>query len=270
MDRRSSSEIRSRWAAPALAALSIASGALLVLSPGIAVAVCPLVFGVTDLASAHAFGSLGPTVRVRVVARGLASAAWGGAIATIIASAEARGTDPGSAAVRLPLFAIALAIGTVIGVYGSAGVRATAEGPARAPLAQAPLIGLCDVATAAWVFVNAISAHGTELRSRVLILLAVSVAIALRALMVARLAARNPESAGLAAVGFVAWVAVAAIVCTLEATQITWSGLGAALVLTVAAGLAESRRRRALVVMLRGSLAFVFAAMLGIATFLAT
>lgn len=267
MDRRSSSEIRSRWAAPALAALSIASGALLVLSPGIAVAVCPLVFCVTDLALAHAFGSPGPTVRVRVVARALASAAWGGAIATIVTT---RGTDPTSASVRLPLLAIALAIGTVIGVYGSAGLRATASDGARAPLAEAPLIGLCDVATAAWVFVNAISAHGTELRSRVLILLAVSVAIALRALMVARLAARDPESAGLAAVGFVAWVAVAAIACTLAATQITWSGLGAALVLTVAAGIAESRRRRALVVLLRASLAFVFAAMLGIVTFLAT
>jgi Na+-translocating ferredoxin:NAD+ oxidoreductase RnfA subunit len=74
----------------------------------------------------------------------------------------------------------------------------------------------------------------------------------------------------LAGIGFVLWVAIAAVFCTLAATPITWSGLGAALVLTIAAALAERRHRRALPVLLRGSLAFVFAAMLGIATFVGT
>ena len=270
MDRRSSSEIRrasrSWWArfAVSLGSLAVASAALLLLSPAISVAICPLVFCVTDLVAAVAFGAQGPTVRVRVVARALASAAWGGAISTIVAT---RGSE---ASVRLPLLAIALAIGTVIGVYGSAGQHATRADTARAPLAEAPLIGLFDVVTAGWVFVNAVSAHGVELRSRLLILAAVAVSIALRALLVARLCALNPVSPGLAAMGFVGWVSLAAIACTLAATPITWSGLGAAVVLTVGAGLAESRKRRALVVMLRGALAFVFAAMLGIATFLGT
>lgn len=266
MEGRPSSEMRRPVAATlSLGALSLAAGALLAWSPVLAVGLCPLVFGVTDFTATHALGGVGPSVRVRIVARALASLTWGGAVSTIVAS---RGAELTSA--RLPLLAIALGVGTIIGVYGSAGARGTGEASPRPPLAEAPLIAMCDVATTGWVFVNALTAHGSDLRARVLVLLGIAVAVALRALLVARIAARDPESPALAAVGFVVWLGVASLACTLAATPMTWSGLGAALVLTLAAALAESRKRRALVVLLRGSLAFAFAAMLGIATFLAT
>jgi hypothetical protein len=258
----SSSEIHTP-AAALLGVFSVAAGALLIVSPILAIAIAPLVYGLTDLAASYAFGFAGPSGRVRVVARALASAAWGGVISTIVAT---RGGD--SASVRLPLLAIALAIGTVIGVFGTAGQRAIDKRPPRAPLAESPLIGVCDVATAGFVFVNAVAAHGAEMRNRIMLLLVVSLTIALRALLVARLCQRDPESPRLAALGFVLWIALASIACTLAATPMTWSGLGAALVLTFAAALAESRKKRPLVVLLRGSLAFLFASMLGIATFL--
>jgi hypothetical protein len=267
------SEIRSTGAAAALGALAVASGAVSVLSPLIAVAAAPLIYGLTDLAAGHALSVRGPSLRVRIIARALASAAWGGSITTIVAS---RGVGEAPAS-RLPLLAIVLAVGTVIGVYGSGGQASRGARPAegsseaRPPFTESPLIGLLDVVTAAWAFVGAVTAHGGDLRARVLLLLGVAVSIALRALIVARIAAhaaRAPDAPGLAAIGFVLWVALAGIACTIAATPMTWSGLGAALILTLAAAIAETRKRRPLVVFLRGSLAFAFAAMLGVVTFL--
>lgn len=265
MERPSSSEIRSVRAAAALASLAVASAAVLLLSPVLAVAAAPIAFGLTDVAAAHALSAPSPSIRVRVVSRALASLAWGGSISAIVAS---RGGDIVGAGVRLPLLAIALAVGAVLGAYGSAG---EAGPPPRPPLTEAPLIGVADVATAGWLFVTAVGAHGTELRTRVTLLLAASIGLALRALVVARVAIRgahDPEAPALAAIGFVLWIGIAAIFCALASTPITWSGLGAAIVLSFAAALAERRHRRALPVLLRGSLAFAFAAMLGIATFL--
>lgn len=255
-------------AAVALASLVVAAAAVLLISPVLAVAGAPLAFALTDLAAAHALAAPSPSLRVRVVARALASLAWGGSISAIVAS---RGGDVAGAAVRLPLLAIALAVGTVIGTYGSAGEAARDKSPPRPPVTEAPLIAAADLATAGWLFVTAISAHGTELRTRVTLLVGGAIALALRALFVARVAARgavDPAAPTLAAIGFVAWIAIAAVFCTIAATPITWSGLGTALLLTLAAALAERRHRRALPVLLRGSLAFAFAAMLGIATFL--
>jgi len=268
MERPSSSEIRSGRAAAALASLAVAGGALLVSSPIVAIGAAPIAFGLTDLAAAHALGAPSPSLRVRVVARALASLAWGGAITAIVAS---RGGDVAGAGVRLPLLAIALALGAAIGAYGSAGEAARAGAPPRPPLAEAPLIGVADVATAGFLLVTAITATGGDLRTRVTLLLGSALALMLRALVVTRIAvrgAREPGAPTLAAIGFVLWIAIASVFCTLAATPITWSGLGAALLLTVAAALAERRHRRALPVLLRGSLAFAFAAMLGVATFL--
>lgn len=277
MDRPTSSEIRSRLGVVggvALGALAVASGVMLVTSPLFAIGASPLVFGATDSAASAALRTPSPSVRVRVVARTLASAAWGGAASTIVAT---RGSDVASSAVRLPLLAIALAVGAVIGAFAGAGEQARDGRPPRAPLAEAPLVGVLDVLTTAWVFVLAIAAHEGSLRAQAPMAIGVALALSLRALVVARVAAHGSKMAArqeaavvLSATGFVAWLALAAIACTLAATPITWSGLGAAVVLTLAAGLAESRRRRPLVVFLRGSLAFAFAAMLGVATFLAT
>ena len=237
-------------------------------SPLFAIGASPLAFGATDAAAAVAMESPSPSVRVRVVARALAAAAWGGAASTILA---ARGSDPANASVRMTLLAIFLAVGAIVGSFGSAGAAATETLPPRPPQAEAPLVALLDVLTAGWAFVLAVALHGEGARARVLSTVGLALALGLRALLVARIALAA-SSAGddprPAAFGFVAWLALAATTCTIAASPLTWSGLGAAIVLTVAAALAESRRKRALVLFLRGSLAF--AAMLGIATFLAT
>jgi len=260
--------------AAALAVLAIASAAMLSASPVFAVGGSPLTFGATDAAAAVALRSPAPSVRVRVVARALASAVWGGAAAAIVA---ARGGDVANATVRMTLLAIFLAIGAIVGAFGSTGEAAAAGGtPDRAPRppsGESPLVGALDVLTTGWAFVLALAAHEADLRTRIASVVGLALALCLRALVVARIAvraAREPEDPRLAAIGFVAWLAMAAVACTVAATPLTWSGLGAALVLTLAAGLAESRRKRPVVVFLRGSLAFAFAAMLGIATFLAS
>ncbi len=280
MDRRSSSEIRSLrgpseaphdgghgWGAAALAVLAVGSAAMLGASPLFAIGAAPLTFGATDAAAAVALGSPSPNARVRVVARALASAAWGGAASTIVATrGSGGGSDGASAAVRLTLLAMFLAIGAIVGSFGSA----TGSTPARG---ESPLVGVLDVLTTAWAFFLALASHEAEAKTRILMVAGVALALCLRALLVARVAAwsaRAPEDTRLPAIGFVAWLAVASIACSFSSTPLTWSGLGAALLLTVAAALAESRRKRPLVLFLRGSLACAFAAMLGVATFLAS
>lgn len=282
MDRRSSSEIspgegrhdrRHGWAAAALGGLAIGSAAMLVVSPLFAIGASPLTFGAADAACAAALGSPAPSVRVRVVSRALAAAAWGGAASTIVA---ARGADSPNVGVRLTLLAIFLALGAIVGSFGASGQAGLAPPGGRAPrtpLGESPLVGVLDVATTAWTFVLALAAHEADLRTRATMILGVALALGLRALLVARLAqhvARAPDDARVPAAGFVGWLALAAIACTVAATPVTWSGLGAATLLTFAALLAESRRKRAVVLFLRGSLAFACAAMLGVATFLAS
>ncbi len=278
MEGRASSEnVASRaTATAALVAIAVAAGLMLVATPILAAGGSALAFGATDAIAAHVFTLPSPTARVRIVARSLAAAAWGGALSTIVA---ARGTTS-AGSVRLPLLAIVLAIGTVVGTYGTGGARATTTErldstrtgtPPRAPLAEAPLLGVLDVATAGWILVLALAAHEASFSRRVIAAAGAALGLLLRMLLVASLvrrAARAPEAPALAGVGFVLWVAAAGVACTLATTPTTWSGLGAALLLTFAALIAELRRKRPLVVFLRGSLAFAVATMLGVVTLL--
>ncbi|MGZ3454020.1 MAG: hypothetical protein ACXWUG_13310 [Polyangiales bacterium] len=258
MERRSSSEI---GILAALSVLSIASSAMLVASPLFAAGASQLVFGATDAMAARVVGLRSPSAAMRVGARALAAATWGGAVSAIA-------TVHTTAVPRLLFLATALLFGLVVGAYGAAGGR---TGPTRGPAIEGPLVAVCDALTAAWCFVLSLTAHDAELRTRATLAAGIALALMLRALVVARIVAAASEDRGtpkIAAIGFVAWLAVSAVACTFAASPTTWSGLGAAVVLTVAAVLAELRRKRALVVFLRGSLAFAVAAMLGIATFL--
>jgi hypothetical protein len=81
--------------------------------------------------------------------------------------------------------------------------------------------------------------------------------------VVARKGAASPYSSSLAALGFVGWLGAAGLTSTLASTSIAWSGLGAAIVLTFASVVAELRRRRAAVALLRASLGCAVAALLG-------
>lgn len=273
MERRASSENRVRVAA--LLLVSVACSAMLTASPLMAVAGAPLVFGATDtlaapLLAARAGDRLGPSARVRLVSRVIAAAAWSVSLASLVPSRAGATTF---ASLRLPLVAIVLAIGTVVGAFGTGGEAAHDGKPARAPFAESPLIGLCDVATAAWCFVLAVAAHEGTPVARGSVVVGGLLAVLFRVLLVAtvaRRAAHAQASALLAGLGFVGWIGAAGVACTFAATPTTWSGLGAALVLTLAALLAELRRRRAVVVLLRGALAFAVATMLGVATLLSS
>jgi hypothetical protein len=256
MVRRSSSEIG------ILAALSVASSAMLVASPLFAAGAAQLVFGATDAMAARTVGLRSPSVAMRVGTRALASAMWGGAVSAVVPGASS--TTP-----RLLFVATALLFGLVVGAYGAAGGR---TGPTRGPAIEGPLVGVCDALSASWCFFLALVAHDAPLRTRATLAIGVALVLMLRALVVARVVSAAAEERGtpkIAAIGFVAWLALGSVACTFAASPTTWSGLSAAVVLTLAAVLAELRRKRALVVFFRGSLAFAVAAMLGVATFLA-
>lgn len=201
---------------------------------------------------------------MRVGSRALAAAMWGGAVSAIVP-----GTSSASATPRLLFIATALLFGLVVGAYGAAGGRI---GPTRGPAIEGPLVGVCDALAAAWCFFLALVAHDAPLRTRATLAIGVALVLMLRALVVARVVVASAEERGtprIAAIGFVAWLAIGSVACTFAGSATTWSGLGAAVLLTIAAVLAELRRKRALVVFFRGSLAFAVAAMLGVATFLA-
>jgi hypothetical protein len=257
MVRRSSSEIG------ILVALSIASSAMLVASPLFAAGAAQLVFGATDAMAARTVGLRSPSAAMRIGSRALAAATWGGAVSAL-ASMHTTATP------RLLFIATALLFGLVVGAYGAAGGRLRET---RGPAVEGPLVGVCDALTAAWCFVLSIAAHDAPLRSRATLAFGIALALVLRSLLVARVVAAAADDRGtekIAAIGFVAWLAIGAVACTFAASPTTWSGLGAAVLLTIAAVLAELRRKRALVVFFRGSLAFAVAAMLGVATFLSS
>ncbi len=265
-----SAERRARWGAASLAGLSLASAAMLVGSPLFAIGASPLTFGATDAAASLALDTPSPSVRTRVVARALAAAAWGGAASTSVAL---RGSELGAAGFRPTLLAIFLAVGTVVGAFGTGSGAARPGAPPRTPGAEAPMIGVLDVTTAAWSFFLALAAHEADARTRATMTLGVALALGLRALLVARVVRsgrERPDDARLSALGFVGWIALAGTSCACAPTPVTWSGLGAAVLLTLAAALAEARRKRPFVLFLRGSLAFAFAAMLGVSTFLSS
>ena len=223
------------------------------LSPGFAM----LSFGLVDGLLSPLAGAEVPTPRRRLAARAIAAIVGAGLMAILV---SAHGTARLASPWALPVCAIAATLGMIVGTLGSA----------RAPWIVGPQIGLLDLGGVAWSFLGALSAHEAAPPRRLLVAATVGVLVLLRAFAVASLVARAKEaSASLAAIGFVGWIAAASLLTMLAATPTAFSGLGTATLLTFAAILVERRHRRAIVVFLRGALAFSVAAMLGAVTLLA-
>lgn len=180
--------------------------------------------------------------------------------AVMLLLAAAHGSARLSSPWALPTCAIVATAAYVLGTFG-------VMGP---PNAAGPAIGLLDLGTSTLFLLAALSAHEASPARRAVVALTLGVVSAARGLSAVTLLVRGArEGLFLPAIGFLGWIAVAAVLSTQAATPAAWSGLGAAAVLTLAAVLVERRQRRAVVVFLRGALAFCAAAMLGAVSLLA-
>ncbi len=243
-----------------LLALSVGAGlgAAAIQVPPFAPALAMLGFALVDGLLANLLGAAAAPPGRRVVTRGTAAGILLGLMSLLVAA-------HGSArwgSWTLPTCAIVATAAFVVGTYGSL----------RAPNAAGPTVGLLDLGTSAFVLLGGLSAHEASSSRRAAVALSMGVVGVLRGLSVVTLVARGAREADttmLAALGFLGWLAVAATLCTVAASPVAWSGLGAATVLTLAAVLVERRQRRLVVVFFRGALAFSAAAMLGAVSLLA-
>jgi len=249
---------------------SIFASYALTASPTVAIVGAPLAFGAMDALVSATLASDGPPFKMRVAARCAGSVLFG-CVLWMALSLRSSTRLASQTAWLLPMLAIGGALAVVVGTWGSAGLAPTAESRGGGPVAESPVLGLLDAGTTVWAFLLSTLAHEAPVRARIVICAALGTTLLARALAVAVLArhgATHPFSPTLAALGFVGWLGAAGLTCTIAATPIAWSGLGAAVVLTLASILAELRRKRAAIALLRASLGCAVAAMLGVLSIL--
>lgn len=170
----------------------------------------------------------------------------------------------------LPLLAIVLAFAALGGAAWSVGAVAGLE--ARRPrvfLVEGALAAWLDLATIAWLTRLGASIERAPLGLRWPAAASLAAALLARAVMVRALSRRartRPGAPGLAALAFVSWLGAAAALSTLRGTPLAWSGLGAAVVLSLAAALAQSRARApsAPLALARATIACMVAAFLAV------
>lgn len=235
------------------AGLGAASLRLPPLGPALAIAA----FGLIDGLFAPLAGELAAPPGRRLATRAVSAALLSGVMLLL---AAAHGSTRLASPWALPTCAIVATGAYVLGTFGAL----------RPPNAAGPAIALLDLGTSTLFLLAALSAHEAPPSRRAVVALTLGVVSAARGLAVVTLLVRGARpGVALPAAGFVGWLAVAAVLSTQAATPAAWSGLGAAAMLTLAAVLVERRQRRAVVVFLRGALAFCAAAMLGAVSLLA-
>jgi hypothetical protein len=211
----------------------------------------PIAFGWMDWGVATALRVPGPSFLLRMFGRVVAATAAGISLRVILSLA---GTPraPALAPWILPGLAILLALSWSFAAIASNLVGAAhgeASGPsagkARPPLADGALVMLCDLIGATFAVMLSFVAHDAPRRVTIVACIALSATMCARGLLVATIASRlaaRPSSPRRALIAFVLWLAHAAIVTTLAKDPIAWSGLGAAVFLTIVAVLSEARR----------------------------
>ena len=221
---------------------------LLVSSPVLAIVASPLAFGLMDWGMSTSLRVPGPSVGLRMFGRLVAAAAAGIALRVLLSLAGSP-RAPVLAPWLLPAIAIVLSLAWSFAALAAnlVGVApAPAQGGrARPPLGDGALVMLADVVVTAFAVVLSIVAHDRPRGVAIVSCLGLAATMCARGLLVATIAHRcavRPSSPTRVVIAFVLWLAQASMVTTLAKDPIAWSGLGAAVVLTLAAVLAEARR----------------------------
>jgi len=243
---------------------AMATSILLLTSPVMALVAAPLAFGLMDWGLSTALRVPGPRFVLRIFGRVVAAAA-AGIVLRVLLSLATTPRAPSLLPWLLPalaiLFSLAWSFAAIASnlvavipapVSGSESERDRVGHPTRArpPLGEGALVMFADVVVASFAVMLSILVHGGEdgarpARVMMVACLALATTMCARGLLVASIAARlaaRPTSPTRVVVAFVLWLGHAAIVTTLVKDPIAWSGLGTAVLLTIAAVLAEGRR----------------------------
>jgi hypothetical protein len=147
----------------------------------------------------------------------------------------------------LPLLAILLGFVSLGGAAWSAGaVAGLSERRPRIFLVEGALVAWLDLALVGWLTRLSLVTEHAPAGARWPVAASLSAALLARAVILASLSRRartRPGAPTLAVLAFLAWLSAAAATSTLRGTPLTWAGLGAAMVLSAAAAIAQSRAR---------------------------
>jgi hypothetical protein len=236
--------------------VGLAASVMMVGAPPAVVVLAPLAFLFLDGGLALVARLPGPSVQVRTFARLVAAAAGAIALRIVTSLASAARVGP-IAAWLLPATAILVALGWTFGAVGGTLVRrptasnpsnpssAKQEKPRRPALVDGTLVLLADVVATGLAFGVALMSFEAPPRSRFVATLALATILLARSVAVAFVTVRveaKPTSGVRAAIAFVLWLGIAGFAISVARSFVVWSGAGAALVLTLAAVMRESRR----------------------------
>ncbi len=242
------------------------AGALLAASAPFGALFAPLALLAVDLASVPVEVGM-PPWPMRAGARLLQTA-----IVLFVVAVAVRLGASSAAKARwlLPLAAILLAFASLGGAAWSAGTIAGLDHRRpRIYLVEGGLLALMDLGVALWVARLGVVVAEAPLVARWPAVVAIAAALSARGVIAARLSVRaraRPGAPGLAATAFVGWLAFAALAAAVRGSPLAWSGLAAALLLTVASAISQARTRtpNAALALGRATLAWMVAACLAL------
>jgi hypothetical protein len=247
---------------------SALGGAVLAAVAPLGAVLAPLALLATDLATIRGDAGLPPPL-LRAVVRLLQAAI---VLFSLTVAVRLGGSSAGTATARwaLPLLAILLAFSALAGAAWSVGAVAGLE--LRRPrmfLVEGALVALLDLGVSIWVTRLGLSIEHVPQGRRWPAAIAIAAALLARSVIAARLSRRarsTPGTPGLAVLAFLGWLAVAAVFATMRGSALAWSGLGAAVLLSVASALTQARARSpsAPLALARATIACMIAACLAV------
>lgn len=247
---------------------AVLAGALLAAGAPLGAVLAPIALLATDLATIRGDAGL-PSPILRAVVRLLQAAI---VLFSLTVAVRLGGSSAGASTARwaLPLLAILLAFTALAGAAWSVGAVAGLE--LRRPrifLVEGALVALLDLAIAIWATRLGLLIEHVPQGRRWPAALAIATSLLARSVIVARLSVRSrltPGAPGLAVLAFVGWLAVAAVFATMRGSTLAWSGLGAAVLLSVASALTQARARvpSAPLALARATIACMIAASLAV------
>lgn len=247
---------------------ALLSGAALAAGAPLGAVLAPLALLATDLATIRGDAGLPPWI-LRAVVRLLQATI---VLFSLTVAVRLGGSNAGIATGRwaLPLLAILLAFSALAGAAWSVGaVAGLAERRPRIFLVEGALVALLDLGVSIWVTRLGLVIEHVAQGRRWPAALAIAASLLARSLLAARLSRRarsTPGTPALAVMAFLGWLGVAAVFATMRGSALAWSGLAAAVVLSVASALSQARARApsAPLALARATIACMIAACLAV------
>jgi hypothetical protein len=247
---------------------AVLAGGVLAAGAPLGAVLAPVALLAMDLATIRGDAGLPPPI-LRAAIRLLQAAII---LFSLTLAVRLGGSSAGALTARwaLPLLAILLAFTALAGAAWSVGAVAGLD--LRRPrifLVEGALVAWLDLGVSIWVTRLGLVIEHVPQGRRWPAAIAIAASLLARSVIAARLSRRarsTPGMPALAVLAFLGWLAVAAVFATMRGSALAWSGLGAAVLLSVASALTQARARApsAPLALARATIACMIAACLAV------